>query len=152
MTELYKIQIPIYKDTLFIFFGTVEECQKALIKVGMCEDETQIFKPSETTQGYFCYFEKDGVYLIWMPVMPEQIAQYGVLVHEIFHFVCRFLSERGLVMNDSSEEAYTYLAEYVYDEIDNYVVTERNREEKRVAKSKKYNRYENKKRCTAKAV
>ena len=60
-----------------------------------------------------------------MPEIPEKIAHYGVLVHEIIHFVYRFLAERGMTMNDSSEEAYTYLAEYIFNEIDNYVVTER---------------------------
>lgn len=123
MTELHKIHIPIYKDTLFVFFGSKKDCQYALIKNGMCEEEARCFNPSDTSQGYFIYFEKDGVYLIWMPEMPEKIAHYGVLVHEIFHFVYRFLAERGLVMNDSSEEAYTYLAEYTFNEIDNYVVS-----------------------------
>ena len=123
MKELYKISIPIYKDALFVFFGSKQDCQQALIKNGMCEEEAMCFKPSDTTQGYFIYFEKDGVFLLWMPEIPEKIAHYGVLVHEIFHFVYRFLGERGLVMNDSSEEAYTYLAEYTFNEIDNYVVS-----------------------------
>ncbi len=130
MKELYKISIPIYKDTLFVFFGSKQDCQQALIKNGMCEEEALCFKPSETTQGYFIYFEKDGVYLIWMPEIPEKIAHYGTLVHEIMHFVYRFLAERGLVMNDSSEEAYTYLAEYAFNEIDNFVVTEREKHNK----------------------
>lgn len=125
MTELHKIDIPIYKDSLFLFFGTKEECQKALVKNGMEQEEAFYFKPSDTSKGYFIYFEKDGLYLIWMPEIPEKIAHYGVLVHEIIHFVYRFLAERGMTMNDSSEEAYTYLAEYVFNEIDNYVVTER---------------------------
>lgn len=123
MKELYKISIPIYKDTLFVFFGSKKDCQQALMKNGMCEEEALRFNPSDTSQGYFCYFVKDGVYLIWMPEIPEKIAQYGVLVHEILHFVYRFLAERGMVMNDSSEEAYTYLAEYTFNEIDNYIVS-----------------------------
>ncbi len=134
MTELHKIHIPIYKDILFVFLGTVKDCQQALIKNGMCEEEAQCFKPSETAQGFFIYFEKDGIYLLWMPEIPEKIAHYGVIVHEIFHFVYRFLAERGLVMNDSSEEAYTYLAEYVFDEIDNYIVQQREKEDKQKQK------------------
>lgn len=31
MTELHKISIPIYKDALFIFFGSKKDCQQALI-------------------------------------------------------------------------------------------------------------------------
>lgn len=129
MKELHRIHIPIYKDTLFIFFGSKQDCQQALIKNGMCEEEALCFKPSDTANGFFIYFEKDGLYLIWMPVVPETIANYGVLVHEILHFVYRFLAERGMKMDDSSEEAYTYLMEYIFNEIDNFIVTERKQTE-----------------------
>lgn len=122
-TKLHKIHIPIYKDALFIFFGTREDCQKALVKsTDMKLEEALCFRPSNTAQGYFCYFEKDGIYIIWMPNIPDTVGQYGVLVHEIMHFVYRFLAERGMTMNDNSEEAYTYLAEYIFNEIDTYIV------------------------------
>lgn len=106
-----------------MFFGSKQDCQQALIKNGMCEEEALCFKPSDTAQGYFIYFEKDGVYLLWMPELPEKIAHYCTLVHEIMHFVYRFLAEIRLIMNDSSEEAYTYLVEYMFNEIDGYVVS-----------------------------
>ncbi len=38
MTETLKLQIPIYRETLHVFFGSVEDCQAALIKDGISEE------------------------------------------------------------------------------------------------------------------
>ena len=121
MTETLKIQIPIYRETLHVFFGSVEDCRAALIKDGISEEDAQAWNAGKTLKGSYRYYEKEAYCLLWLPAFPKSVADFGALVHEILHFVFHLMSLRGLELNGGSEEAYTYLTEFVYCEIQTYI-------------------------------
>lgn len=124
MTETLKIQIPIYRETLHVFFGSVEDCRAALIKDGISEGNAQAWSAGKTLKGSYRYYEKEAYCLLWMPVVPKSVDEYGTLVHEILHFVFHLMSLRGLELNGGSEEAFTYLYQFVYCEMMAYLSKE----------------------------
>lgn len=124
MTETLKLQIPIYRETLHVFFGSIEDCQAALIKDGISEEDALAWSASKTLKGSYRYYTEKEYCLLWLPCMPESVAEFGALVHEILHFVFHLMSLRGLELNGGSEEAYTYLTEFVYCELLTYITSQ----------------------------
>lgn len=70
------------------------------------EFECNVVKPDGG--GRFDVFEKEGceIGVIW-------INEWKHLSHEIFHAAHWLLQSRGLWLTDASEEAYSYLIEYL---------------------------------------
>ena len=64
----------------------------------------------------FRYIENEGYYVIWLPEVPKTIAQFGVLIHELEHFLYCFMDVRGIPHTSDSDEAYAYLFEFLYCE------------------------------------
>lgn len=44
------------------------------------------------------------------------VHDQGRLLHEVMHAVNHILDNKGVTFSESSEEAYTYLAQYIYEE------------------------------------
>lgn len=128
MTETLKIELLIYRERLHVFFGTIAECQDAMRKDG--EPEHKVNEWAEHIDEYRgMYSQNNGYRLIWLPVFPKSIDDYGCLVHEIWHAVFNILHAKGINHTPDSDEAYAYMAGYIYSEIDNYIATERDKEE-----------------------
>ena len=131
MTETLKIQIPIYKTSLQVFFGTAEECIEAQRKDGRKEtgiEEWRRMNASTNYNGAF-YMGDDTYNLIWLNKFPETVGDYGDLVHEIEHAVWYILDSRGLKHTEESDEAYAYFFGFLFCEIDDYIVKEREKKE-----------------------
>jgi len=52
-------------------------------------------------------------WVIFSPETPKPCV--SIIAHECFHLTCAILSQRGLRLTDSSEEAYAYLHGYLVD-------------------------------------
>lgn len=121
MTNKKIIQIPIYGHTLQVIFGDKDETREALREFKIKEDDIEGYLSRlvpEHALGSFCYFEKYDNYYLWMPKLPVSIKEYGTLVHELEHFVFMFLDMRGFNHSDDSDEAYAYLLEFMFCEVD----------------------------------
>lgn len=127
MKETLKIQIPIYKTSLQVFFGSAEDCIVAQRKDGRNEIDIEEWRRQNASTNYAGAFSaSDDTYnLIWVNKLPESIEDYSNLVHEIEHAVFYLLDSRGLKHTEDSDEAYAYLTSFLFCEIDNYIVTER---------------------------
>ena len=131
MTETLKIQIPIYREVLHVFFGSIEECIEAQRKDGCKEIDIEEWRrhiEDKNPDGEYS-LSNDTYHLIWQECTPETILEYSTLVHEIEHAVFYILDSRGLKHTEESDEAYAYLFGFLFCEIDNYIVDEREKKE-----------------------
>lgn len=56
---------------------------------------------------------EESIYCLYLP----EPTNPGAIVHEVLHIVSRVLRERGVVLSEDSEEVYTYLAEWLCNEV-----------------------------------
>ena len=64
--------------------------------------------------GRMMGFKKDGDTLYWIWTRTKNPA---LLVHEITHAVISALGDIGMTCDESSDEAYAYLAQYIFDKV-----------------------------------
>lgn len=125
MAKAFEVYIPIYKKYLYVLAGTPKESVETLMEqyeLGVKNAETLIEhleKHSKNSVGIFTYNEESNTYTIWLPQEPDTIAWEGVLLHEINHAVFYLLDNLGMEHTQASDEAYSYLSEYLYVEIMN---------------------------------
>lgn len=115
--EMHRISVPIYRDTMNLFFGTLDEAIEAAVNDGIPRDQAEYtFAKKKFINGRFRFIPDYCYWVILLPEVPESIAQFGTMVHELEHFVFFFLKERGMEHVAESDEAYAYLFEYMYCE------------------------------------
>ena len=129
MTETYKIKIPIYRITVHLFFGNIEDCKKAIIADGQNEITAEAWaKNNDKYEGAFTV-EETGYTLIWLRKFPESVGDYGSLIHEIEHCTFDILNSRGVKHSDDSDEAFAYLLCWLYEEIENFILDEKEKQQ-----------------------
>ena len=128
MTETYKIKIPIYRITVHLFFGTEEDCKKAIIADGETELVAQQWASGKDEYEGSFSVEDDGYTLIWVRKFPESVGDYGSLIHEIEHCTFEILNSRGIKHSDDSDEAFAYLLGWLYEEIENFIQDEKEKQ------------------------
>ena len=72
--------------------------------------------------------EDDGYTLIWVRKLPESVGDYGNLIHEIEHCTFEILNSRGIKHSDDSDEAFAYLLGWLYEEIENFIQDEKEKQ------------------------
>lgn len=95
-----------------VFFGDKEILFK---KMGRYFEEYQINTLREqlgTSRGT-TYLMDTGQLILYMPNEPEDIDGLVTLNHEILHCTIALLRRVGMSLSFDSEEAYTYLHEYI---------------------------------------
>ena len=60
---------------------------------------------------------KNGTGVLWVKRFNDGPFSHGVLSHEIFHVAYQILCSVGIKLTDSSEEAFSYLIQYLTQEI-----------------------------------
>ena len=129
MEELFKIPIPLYRAKLHVFFGTPEACAEAMRKENVPELEIEEWK--KNTKGFEGMYHEDNDFrLLWITEVPATVGRYGELAHEIEHAVFYLLNSRGLKHTEESDEAYSYLTGFLFEEIDSLIVELRDKAEK----------------------
>jgi hypothetical protein len=108
----FDVPIPLYHSSVhFIVTKDIQRAKKLVERwfEGDCEEwgagvqGRTLFKP-----GYAS--------VIWLPSFPKTINEYGSLIHETAHATFVLLRSRGLGFTLESEEAFTYLQEYLASE------------------------------------
>lgn len=130
MKGTLKIELPMFRDRLHVFFGTLEECKEAMRQDG--ESEYKVEDWAINTEEFIkgMYSQNDGYRLIWLPKIPQSIDDYGCLAHEIEHAVFNILHAKGIIHTGESDEVYAYLTGFLFSEIDVCISTEREEIEK----------------------
>jgi len=74
---------------------------------------------------YFTYAEHISVssddswvrHYIWIKRNDFYIKDYGIIIHEVFHCVRDCFDEIGLGITESTNEAFAYYQEYIFEQI-----------------------------------
>ncbi len=111
------IQIPIYKTAVLIYWGDRKGLYKAVKRNSdkatareVIEEVTPLTEGvTVTTSG-----RTVTIYLASPPRDPRSVA---VLIHELSHATNFILREVGIPHTEDTEEAYTYLLEYIAREV-----------------------------------
>lgn len=75
---------------------------------------------SHTVQGTFVWVEEKH-HQSYNLFIQFNFATDRVLIHECLHIVHRILKNKGMKLTDSSEEAYCYLLDYLFDKVQGIV-------------------------------
>ena len=132
MAQAFEVHIPIYDKYLYVLIGSPQDSVavfKDSYDVGERNSKDlleHLNKYSETSNGLFTHNEISNTFVLWLSQIPDSIKWEGVLIHEINHAVFRLLDELGMEHTSASDEAYSYLSEYLYIEIMNKFNDEQN--------------------------
>lgn len=119
---MYKIfSLEVYPYDIIISFDEDNEIlYKRLRELKIPKKEYKLCGLGRSADGKYMMFSND-ISLIRLPWIPKTPYQLGVLVHEITHATFAILSKVGMALSDYSEEAYTYLLQYIFNRILTYI-------------------------------
>lgn len=102
-------------DVMVSINETDDQLHKTLSKY-LSDDETTWKWNNETQLGRCCIFSTNQG-LIRLRRNPVSPTDYGNVQHEIFHYVMHVLKRMGMKWTPKSDEAYSYLIQYITQEI-----------------------------------
>jgi len=104
------IEVELYHTELYLYVGPNPEACKAISK-----DFLILAQPSSANGGFMMELSKEDsvVYLVWVSSLNKK--DLGYLVHEMLHASIAILRNAGLSLGPKSEEAYTYLTEFLFN-------------------------------------
>lgn len=105
-----NIEIPIYRLGFTFCIGTRQEVADLLDDQSLAGD---------SAEGSVFVKTQDGanVFVMWLKEFElSNNENVGTLTHEVFHLVHAFTKERGLWLEDASEETYAYLSGYIMEQ------------------------------------
>lgn len=112
------VSIDLYQQDLLVCFGDKLELHDALAPlIGEGEACKVCSDIPRSSVGRTMVDEERGVYFLWLPQVPSTAAQLGVLAHEIGHAAIGIMQKIGASLSPESEEAYTYLIQYLTERI-----------------------------------
>lgn len=114
----FVIDIDIYQTRMLVCFGNKTEFERALRKLVGNVDVKEIMGNIEKDDvGRMIGVKETGLTCVWVKDNPWMVSGIGILCHELLHAVIWIMNRKGLELADSSEEAYTYLYEYLIEEV-----------------------------------
>lgn len=120
MSKNFIVNLKVYPfDIMFSFGETDELLNKALKKSRVPLDDIKEvidYTNKRTKLASFQITEK-GWSLIRLKNFPKTTKDYSILQHEIFHAVYHILKRIGINLCDDSDEAFSYLTEYITREV-----------------------------------
>lgn len=110
------ISVEVYCRDILFHFGDVRSLKRTLRKYHTQEQTEAIIALADitnNTMGKCVYDQQNNVFVVWLPSLPQSVADMQFLSHEIFHAVCAIMIGIGVPLSDDSEEAYAYLTGYI---------------------------------------
>ena len=109
---------PIYRNNFALLCCPANQAADRLRLVlpeDVCAECDPIFKELNCEGRFICTrYDTSGLFVVfWL----KSSADVPVIVHEAFHAVWYFLRDKGLKLSEDSEEAYTYMLEWLMREI-----------------------------------
>jgi len=120
MIKTKRIFIPIYGEELFLILGGDLEKVRKYVKKHISDDiEDDSYVPTleNVSEGGIdgaCFIYDDNTAFIWMQEIDTRSERVSVLAHECLHITFRILTRRGIEHSRESEEAYTYLFQFIF--------------------------------------
>lgn len=112
------ISVDLYQQDLLVCFGDKFELHEALAPFIGEDDACEVIgNIPRASVGRTMIDEGRGIYFLWLPQVPSSAAHFGVLAHEIAHAAIGIMQKIGVSLSPESEEAYTYLIQYLTERI-----------------------------------
>lgn len=111
MTEV--IRVDIYNRDVVVHCGRLKPLRKYLLKILPQNVVDEICESLKDCNLGMTVQIADGGILVYMPHKPVNAKGLGVLVHELFHAAYFIMRKAGIDCNDSTDEAYAYLIEFL---------------------------------------
>lgn len=112
--KLINIYVEVYKRAVTICIGSADEFskyRKELIEE-IDPECTADFAPARDYSGHTCVVGDVG-FVVHILEEPLSGSSIGVLVHELSHVTNSILRDSNIPLTEETEEAYTYLLEYL---------------------------------------
>lgn len=115
MTEI--IRVDIYKRDVLVHCGNLKPLRKYLSKF-LSQDAIREICDSlrDCKLGQTLQIKGSGI-LVYLPKEPSDAKDMGTLVHELFHAAYFILQKAGIDCNDSADEAYAYLLQFLSEKV-----------------------------------
>ena len=105
--DIYKTEI------LFVIESDSKAARDIISKV---LDDTTIIEEDFIGNDGMTFTPQSGYIVVWLERKPQTLIQTAILTHELLHVTISILNRVGVSVSDSSEEAYTYLIQYLTEE------------------------------------
>lgn len=129
--RFFEIRIPIYNATIVVSYGDDLEFlknstkdQPKPLKTPMKKIRQKLddlFKEKEKTGAFYCRHEQENIRYLHFFEAPNVPTLLSRICHESLHATVCLLKDRGMELTDESEEAYTYLQQYIFEELTNKI-------------------------------
>jgi Zn-dependent peptidase ImmA (M78 family) len=111
-SKIFEYELEIYKRQI-IFAINVSYDKLMQYMVDVLEFPDDCITTEVITSGK-CVLFSNGYHLLWVNTGLGKEYQQQVLVHELFHLTCHIMNDIGCMMDDSNQENYAYLQEYLF--------------------------------------
>ncbi len=111
MTKIIPIEI--YSRDVMVHFGSRKKLRKELAKYIPKNESDNISNCFANVSLGKTAILSGGQIILFMPQPPKSATDYAVLQHEIFHVAFFVLEKAGIVLNDTCDEAYSYLIQFL---------------------------------------
>lgn len=111
------ISIDIYDRDVMVHFGEKKHLKARLSKIFGCEKSSEIVSMISGEEKGKSFLLPGGQMILYMPNLPKDIKGLSILAHEIFHIANYTLEEAGINLTSDSDEAYSYLIEFLTKKI-----------------------------------
>lgn len=118
------IDIDIFCDEVIFVYDKSDECVKNFIKDTFItndkelEELQELFDTSHPSNiAYYIYNNNIKIKLIRLKKMDNYSNFLSVLSHEVLHAVVGILTDKGIYLNNDTEEVFTYLQQYLMKQI-----------------------------------
>lgn len=115
MTEI--IRVDIYNRDVLVHCGNLKPLRRYLSKF-LSQDAIKEICDSlrDCKLGKTLQIENSGI-LVYLPKEPVDAKDMGVMMHELFHAAYFILQKAGIDCNDSADEAYAYLLQFLSEKV-----------------------------------
>lgn len=101
-----KIEIDIYRCVIYVCEGNFDK-----LKTYLTEEEVPDADKLEMTDAKACCYYNGEFFIVYCPTRFTP----GLLCHELLHAVFGVTTRVDIQLSSESEEAYTYLLQYIVD-------------------------------------
>lgn len=114
----FIVRVEIYRTEVLVNIGDFTVLEKKLKKY-LSEEEIKQFTDGLNvhSQGRSMPIKSMRCFCLWMKDTPDTIDAIAVMNHEILHIVFMIMAEVGIEYSLESEEAYTYLMQFLTNSI-----------------------------------
>lgn len=113
--KYYNIPIDIYHHKIHFIIGNSKQALKVLEKKTSKANVIELKNKDMSLYDGYYYLLPNGDSFIWIRENLDSKDFFGIIAHEALHATFSILDIVGIKLSVESEEAFTYLHEYIFN-------------------------------------